>query len=270
MRSKTTDYPDVNLHNEEVFIVVKTYPRPSSSKYRELVCTAGITRKSKWIRLYPINYRYLDFNNWYKKYQWISVDILKNAKDSRIDSYRPIEKTIKIIGEPLSTDHDKKWLKRKEIILPTLQFASIEEIEKGYDQNKISLGIIKPKEIIDFKIESDTETWSKNQLKNLNQMRLFEQQPKSIEKIPYKFSYRFRCNDSKCKTHELVILDWEIFALYRNLKKQNPYEIDINLQKIKDRWFTDMWSSERDSYLIVGTQYLYHTFIVLGVFWPPK
>lgn len=155
MRLQSSDYPDVNLHNEEVFIVVKTYPRPSS-KYRELVCTAGITRKGKWIRLYPINYRYLNFDRWYKKYQWISVDIIKNTKDPRVDSYRPVENTIKTISEQLSTDKDKKWLKRKEIILPTLKCSSIEEMEDESKLNKVSLGIIKPKEMIDFKIEPDT------------------------------------------------------------------------------------------------------------------
>jgi len=270
MRSQSAGYPDVKLHNEEVFIVVKTYPRPST-KYRELVCTAGITKLGKWIQLYPINYRYLDFDNWYKKYQWISVEISKNTSDFRIDSYRPIEKTIKTLGLPLSTDSDKKWSKRKEIILPTVKFYSIKELEEEYKSDKVSLGIFKPKEIIDFIIEPDTETWSKNQLRNLSQIRLFEQQPKPIEKIPFRFSYLFTCKDSNCKTnHKLTILDWEIFALYRNLKKQNPYDIDLNLQKLKDRWLTDMWNPKRDSYLIVGTQYPNPTFMLLGVFWPPK
>ena len=72
------------------------------------------------------------------------------------------------------------------------------------------------------------------------------------------------------KPHKLSILDWEIFALYRNLRKNNPFDPDLNLQKIKDRWLTDIWNPKRDSYLIVGTQYPNPTFMILGVFWPPK
>jgi len=39
--------------------------------------------------LYPINYRDRDYGQWYKKYQWIEVDIEKNKKDPRPESYRP-------------------------------------------------------------------------------------------------------------------------------------------------------------------------------------
>lgn len=268
MRSQFTGYPAIKRHEEKVFIVIKTYPRPSS-KYRELVCTAGITESGKWIRLYPINYRYMDFHRWYKKYQWINVTLEKYNKDFRIDSYRPIESSIKLLGEPLTTD--KQWLERKKVIMPTVQYQSIEQIEKVYKLNSISLAIFKPKEILEFKIEPDIDTWTYKQQQTLSQMRLFEKQPKTLEKIPFKFSYVFNCSDSQCKKpHKLSIIDWEIFALYLSIKNKYPYDIDVLLQKIKDKWLDEMWSSKKDSYLIVGTQYPNPTFMVLGVFWPPK
>ena len=62
-----------------VLITVKTYPLPSD-KYTELVCTAGILEDGSLIRLYPIDYRYRDYWQWYKKYQWIEVEIDKNSK----------------------------------------------------------------------------------------------------------------------------------------------------------------------------------------------
>ena len=46
--------------------------------------------------------------------------------------------------------------------------------------------------------------------------------------------------------------------------------MDEILQKIKDKWLTEMWGSQKDSYFIVGTQFPNPTFIVLGVFWPSK
>ena len=39
-----------------VLITVKTYSIPST-KYDELVCTAGVTEDGELIRLYPINFR---------------------------------------------------------------------------------------------------------------------------------------------------------------------------------------------------------------------
>ncbi|MCF8054554.1 MAG: hypothetical protein K9K75_04975 [Deltaproteobacteria bacterium] len=55
-----------------VFITVKTYPT-LSSKYDELVCTAGILDDGSWVRIYPLPFRKLDYEKKYKKYQWIKL-----------------------------------------------------------------------------------------------------------------------------------------------------------------------------------------------------
>ncbi len=267
MEQKIKDYPDIKLHREEIFIVIKTYPRPSI-KYRELVCTAGITKKNKWIRLYPIDYRYVDDAKRYKKYQWISVDIEKRKEDKRIDSYKPDIKSLKVIGEPLSTK--KGWYQRKKIVLNADRYESLEEIKRYYDKYKISLGMFKPKVVYDLIIEKDEGNWSKKHLLVLSQLRLFERQSKKLEKIPFKFSYIFSCYDKKCRGHRLSIIDWEIFQLYRNIKEKYQFSMDEILEKVKDRFLGDMWNKNRDSYLIVGTQYPHPTFMVLGIFWPPR
>lgn len=264
----TTGYPDLILHEEKVLIVVKTYPHPSK-KYKEIVCTAGITERGKWIRLYPVDYRYLEHAKWYKKYQWVSVIIEKNPDDFRIDSYRPNTDSIKTFGEPLDTK--KNWKKRKSIILPTLKFNSLEEVEDSYKLSGVSLGIFKPKIVEDLIMEADSEEWSDTHKKVLSQLVLFGEQPKPLFKIPYKFSYVYQCSDERCtRSHKQAIFDWEIFMLYQHLRNQYNYSMDVVLQKIKDLWLTKMWGSSRDSYLIVGTQFPHPTFIVLGVFWPPK
>lgn len=56
----------------KVLITVMTYPHPSRG-YQELVCTAGVTESGKWIRLYPVDYRYREHHQQFKKYQWIEV-----------------------------------------------------------------------------------------------------------------------------------------------------------------------------------------------------
>lgn len=268
--STPSGYPDIGWHEEKIFITVKTYPRPSV-KYRELVCTAGITENGKWIRLYPIDFRYMKYLQQYKKYQWTKVKVAKNQTDFRADSYRPEINSIHPLGAPFDTKKDKNWTRRKEILLPTVHYRSLEEIQDDYESKGISLGIFKPKKVEDLIIEADTADWSPKHSKVLNQLVLFGDQPKPLTKIPYKFSYKFICNDERCKkAHELAILDWEIFMLYLNIKNNYPYAMDEILQKIKDKWLTEMWSPKRDSYLIVGTQFPYPTFMVLGVFWPPK
>ncbi len=267
-QSAPAGYLNLTSHEEKILIVVKTYPHPST-KYKEIVCTAGITEQGKWIRLYPIDYRYLTYAKWYKKYQWINVTIEKNQTDFRVDSYRPDTNSIRTLGNPIDTR--KNWEARKKLILPTITFNSLEEVQDAYKSSGVSLGIFKPKVIEDLVMEADSSDWSASHTKVLNQLVLFGDQPKKLYKVPYKFSYIYRCNDERCaRPHKQAIFDWEIFMLYQNLRDQYHYSMDVVLQKIKNKWLGQMWHPSKDSYLIVGTQFPNPTFIVLGVFWPPK
>jgi len=50
---------------KKVLITVRTYPTPAR-KGVEVSCTAGITDDGKWIRLFPIPYRFLDWDKRFK------------------------------------------------------------------------------------------------------------------------------------------------------------------------------------------------------------
>lgn len=68
----------------KVLITVKTYPA-ISSKYEELVCTAGFLEDGTFIRIYPIQFRKKSYDQQYKKYDWIELDLVKNERDFRPD-----------------------------------------------------------------------------------------------------------------------------------------------------------------------------------------
>lgn len=76
--------------------------------------------------------------------------------------------------------------------------------------------------------------------------------------------------DRRCSSHTLVIIDWELTELYRNMKSKFGYSMDIVLEKIKQKWEDEMWKGKLDSYLIIGTHHVYNTPMVLGVFRPPQ
>ena len=96
----------------KVLITVKTYPTPSI-KYDELVCTAGVREDGSFIRLFPIDYRYKPYWQWFQKYQWIEVEVEKQTKDSRPESFRPIG-DIKPLRPPIDTNNN--WAKRKQYV----------------------------------------------------------------------------------------------------------------------------------------------------------
>src|SRR5271155_1195846 len=96
-------------------IVVRTYPTPAKTGV-EFSCTAAITDDGKWLRLFPIPYRYLPQDQRFRKYQWIEVSAMKATKDSRPESYKIKPDSIKILTEPLSTKDE--WGARKNVVFP--------------------------------------------------------------------------------------------------------------------------------------------------------
>ena len=101
--------------NKKVLITVKTYPT-ISTKYDELVCTAGFLEDGTWIRIYPIPFRKKSYNEQYKKYDWIELDLVKNESDFRPESFRPktLDTEIKIVGH---LDTKNNWAERKKYCL---------------------------------------------------------------------------------------------------------------------------------------------------------
>ena len=117
----------------KVLITVKTYPIPSS-KYDELVCTAGVTETGDFIRLYPINFRDLPYSQQYKKYQWLVVDAVKHTgRDSRKESYRPDSNSIRLFGEPIPSANN--WAERSKYALAKPS-QSMEELFSKQEQDK--------------------------------------------------------------------------------------------------------------------------------------
>jgi hypothetical protein len=99
------------MAKEKILITVKTYPA-LSTKYEELVCTAGFREDGSWVRLYPISFRKLPYAQQYSKYEWVEVDIARNAKNFRLETYYPK-------GEPKILNKigtENAWAERKKII----------------------------------------------------------------------------------------------------------------------------------------------------------
>lgn len=265
----------------KILISVKTYPT-LSKKYDELVCTAGFREDGSWIRIYPIPYRKLQFTDRYKKWQWIEIDVVRNNKDFRKESFRPVNIDSDIIlGNIIGTDN--YWDDRKKIVLKNVRYNMDELIEEAKNQSiGTSLAVLKPKEIKDFIWEEEEREWDKDKLAVIyahqRQGNLFEQENKATEKIfqvvkklPYKFSYIFTTEDGKERT--LMIEDWEVGVLYWNCLKQYGDE-SIACQKVKEKYF-DLMTKKCDLYFFLGTTKEYHNrsknpFIIIGAFYPPK
>lgn len=250
---------------KRVLVTVKTYPLPSRG-YQELVCTAGVLDDGSFIRLYPVDFRYQPYWKWYSKYQWIDVDVEKNLDDNRKESYRPNLQTLKPIGKVLSTKN--KWQARKKYVLAQ-GAKSMETLQDLQEKENVSLGIVRPKRIHDFIVEADDPDWKPEWKALFKQQKLFGPQQKLLEKIPYKFSYKFECDDPRCTGHQMMIEDWEIGRLYLQMRDKHGSP-EAAVDKVRQKFFDQMCAQKIDTHFFVGTVAQFRTWIVLGVFWPAK
>jgi len=262
----------------KVLIAIKTYPT-LASKYDELVCTAGFLEDGSWIRIYPIPFRKLEYDNQYKKYDWIEIDLIRNTSDFRRESFRPvsIEKPLKIIGH-VGTENN--WQLRKDFVLRKVFTDMNQLIAEAKDEKKYtSLAVFKPKEIHDFIYEPVEREWDKAKLAKLNaraqQYSLFAKSDNPFEvvrKLPYKFSFVF--SDVTGKERTLMIEDWETGQLYWNCLRKYDGNEQKACEDVRLKYFND-FSKTKDLYLYLGTTREFHMiapnpFVIIGTFHPKK
>lgn len=251
----------------KVLITVMTYPHPSRG-YQELVCTAGITESGEWVRLYPIDYRYRPREQQFKKYQWIEVELdpAGAGNDNRKESRRPNLDSIQLIGEPLSTKH--AWRERREII-DRLPHQTRHQLETSYEHDRTSLGIVRPTRVLDMEIRPAPAEWKPDWQALFEQLTLFGPPQKPLRKIPYTFHYVFECEDSAGKTHTAMCEDWELGMLFLNEADRLGSD-QAAADSVKQKFLGELCRDDKDTRFFMGTFFPYNTWLVLGVFWPPK
>jgi len=257
----------------KVLITVKTYPTPTS-KYDELVCTAGFTEDGKWIRIYPVEYRKKAYGDQYSKYDWVEVDLVKNESDFRPESYRPRTSETKFarIGK-LNTDGN--WALRKEIVLNNVYDDLTKLITEAKEKDICtSLAVFKPTKVVDFIYSEVDREWSAKKLAALQQFNIFEDKSDKgfnvVKKLPYKFSYIFE--DVNGRKSTLMIEDWETGELYWKMFRKFGDE-KVACEKVKQKYLDD-FAKTKDLYFFLGTLYQHHArkslnpFVIIGTFTP--
>ncbi len=251
---------------KKVLVTVKAYPE-RSSKYKESVCTAGITDEGEWIRLYPIPFELFRGPNKFSKYDWIEVQCksVSGEKLSRKESYKIRLDSIRVVDSSLNK-RPTNWTERNRIILPLVD-KSIEELQNKYELDKTSLGFIRPKEIYDFYRIQDLNEEEK-QIAKYAQITLDGMIRTQLEKIPFVFKYKFNCNDNECKGHNILCEDWELLEAWRSW--QNKYKTEELLwSKIYEK-FHDYFINKTNVHFYMGMHSLFPTWLIIGVYYPPK
>lgn len=262
------------MARDRILITVKTYPT-LSQKYGETVCTAGVREDGSWVRLYPVPFRRLEEAEKYRKFDWIECDLVKRDRDPRPESYCPIDPKQLVRLDHMGTEG--QWRDRRNLLLNTASvFTRLKEVIDGAKADTMSLAVFKPTEVLDFHCEQVEREWDSEKVagmrKETQQSELFPEDEwrtkfKLIPKLPYSFSYRFK--DADGTESKMMILDWEIGALYWNcVKRANGDEAEA-LKKVREKYFGEFL--KKDLHFFLGTTQQFHSYapnpwLIIGVF----
>ena len=204
----------------------------------------------------------------------MEIDLVKNTSDFRPESFRP--KTINTEPRLLNIiDTNNHWRERKRYALKEVYYDLAKLIDESKSSSKKSLATFKPTKIKDFTYEVVEREWKKEQIAQMQQLKLFESEEQKVQvvkKLPYKFRYTFE--DINGKESKLMIEDWEVGALYWKCYKQYQDE-KIACEKVREKYFDD-FAKTKDLHFFLGTTYTNHAknytnpFVIIGTFHPKK
>lgn len=252
----------------KVLITAKTYPNPSNT-YDETVCTAGIdVETGRFVRLYPVRFRHMDYDRWFRKYDILEMRAKRHKTDPRQDTYTPEVDSIRCVEhiETGSSNRRRDWAERNGIVMPLV--TTLESLTKTAKAKECSLGVV-PMINVEFTAEPDVDKWTESELRILQRDQLFGRRLTPLEKIPWKFFFSFRCSEN-CRGHRLQFLDWEAYQLYRNMR--DKYDgADEAIVKVRHKYNVDYGETKKNLHLFVGTHFRWqHEFMAIGLYYPPR
>ena len=255
-------------HVEELLILAKTYPNPSS-KHREITCVAAINKQRKLRRLFPVPFRFLQGSQRFSKWEWITARISKAPKDHRAESFT-IDTDSIVRREKISTAHG--WQERMQWIEdhhhPTPLILEHRRQEFG-----TTLGFVRPTRLLELEIsKSDKPQWTEEEKEKLIQENLFDSQDVQnqalLRKVPYDFHYRYEC-EGPCglETFKHKITDWEAGALYWTCHRSHGNRWETPFRQLLEVEF----ASKKDLLFLLGTIHRFpDQWLIVSLYYPPK
>lgn len=248
----------------KVLITVRTYPLPAQ-KGIEVSCTAAISDDTppRWIRLFPVPYRILRPDQQFHKYQWIEAS-LRKASDPRPESHNINGETIRLLDQVPAARY---WVERKLLLTPLMSRSMCEIQARHEEHGEPTLGMFKPKRIVSLRIiPEQVPHWTEDELKKLHQETLFEKAPTpELEKIPFRFVYRYFCDEPDCHGHNMHCTDWEMAQSFRKWRRQYRNDWKTAFLEKYERQMKERY----DTYFFVGNMAAHpENWIIIGLFNP--
>ncbi|WP_440945897.1 hypothetical protein ACSAZL_17645 [Methanosarcina sp. T3] len=237
---------------EEIAILVRATPEKSKRNGDvHAVGVTGINKAGELLRLYPLRFRYGEGLVDFRKNDLLEVTVTKPDHDLRWESRKVLDY--------VNLERPAKDREIKELILPLVTSLERLNIEGA------SLGVVKP-ELLDMEVKVNSiETWDRQQY--FNMMGDFLEKGEKA-RMPVEVRNTFRCEgEEACRGHKIILLDWELNETVRNIVREER-EPGAVKKKIREQLFE--FQKEKELYFIMGTHFIYGTWMITGIFCPEK
>lgn len=86
--------------------------------------------------------------------------------------------------------------------------------------------------------------------------------------MPYRLRYKYRCVEPTCQGHEQSIIDWKLGQAWLGWTQ---YDEKQRIEMVRRKWMDELCGANRDTSFFVSSMHAHpKSFLVLGVFWPPR
>ncbi|WP_146203810.1 hypothetical protein [Azospirillum sp. TSO5] len=193
---------DLKSGEAEAIVLIKAAPQVGL-KHGETVCCAALDIYGKWLRLYPVSFRYLDEGKKFSRWDRIHFRWRLPNDDRRLESRRVDQDTLSIVGS-LKQSERQSFLDR----------AIVTSLDRERQAGR-SLALLRV-EVRDFRYQKknpDELLAEKAKFESLRAQRDMFNSKKLIpyEPCPYRFKYRYKTDDGD---REGTCQDWEIEATF--------------------------------------------------------
>ena len=182
----------------------------------------------------------------------------------RRESLRPIESSIEVVRR---IDTRQNWAERMQLVEALLVDSMCDAIRQQRETGA-SLAAFRPASVTAVQLKAEkSPDWTESDRNALAQGNLWSQDKRMLEKIPWRWSYRYSCGP-ECSGHCQKIIDWEIGEAWRRWRRS--YGAAQTADRIRQKWMT-LASAPNDPVFLVGNLRKWtHVFLVLGVCYPKR
>lgn len=266
----------------QVLVLVKTMPQ-LSAKYNDTVCVAGLALDPlRWVRLYPVPFRYLERENQFTKYAIIEVGVCRSDGDARFESLKVDASSIEVI-EKLGSGNG--WNARARHV-EQMEEKSMCELCRNIDRDihGPSLALTRP-ERRSLKLElkaTPPETPEQARKRRMILQRqaldlglddaLTDQRLVKLAEPPYLAGrFHFKCDgEPRCRGHALGFIDWEFVAIQHHNKRLDDEELR---ELLVAKFVTNPTAPGKDLRFFLGNLHdaaKRKAFQVLGLYYPSE